>query len=171
MRYSISLETLWYLLIVGLKYLTIFPIALVFVSTTNPSEFASSLNKLKINFKICYSVSLMLRYFPGVIQDYTNISNSQQTRGIDISKNASIKERITNITHILSPLILSSLDRIDTITNAMILSGFCKEDRRVLVLREKTYSTRFYSITFISSLLITSLISRFYFGVFFYYPF
>lgn len=170
MRYAITVETLWYLLIVCMKYLTIFPIALVFVSTTNPSEFASSLNKLKINFKVCYSVSLMLRYLPEVIQDYTNISNSQQSRGVDISKNASLKERLQNITHILSPLILSSLDRIDTITNAMILRGFCKEDKRTWYYEKKLAKSDFVVLGFISILLLTSLISRFYFGIFFYYP-
>lgn len=170
MRYSLTLETLWYLLIVCLKYLTIFPIALVFVSTTNPSEFASSLNKLKINFKVCYSVSLMLRYLPEVIQDYTNISNSQQSRGVDISKNASLKERVTNITHILSPLILSSLDRIDTITNAMILRGFCKENKRTWYYEKKLVRRDFIVLLFISMMLAISLVSRFYFGVFFYYP-
>lgn len=170
MRYSLTLETLWYLLIVCLKYLTIFPIALVFVSTTNPSEFASSLNKLKINFKVCYSVSLMLRYLPEVIQDYTNISNSQQSRGVDISKNASLRERVTNITHILSPLILSSLDRIDTITNAMILRGFCKENKRTWYYEKKLVRRDFIVLLFISSLLAISLISRFYLGIFFYYP-
>lgn len=171
MKYAITQETLWYLLIVCLKYLTIFPIALVFVSTTNPSEFASSLNRMKINYKVCYSVSLMLRYLPEVIQDYTNISNSQQSRGVDISPNAPLKERVKNLTHILSPLLLSSLDRIDTITNAMILRGFCKQKRRTWYYAKKLKKKDYFVLVFISLLLGASLFSRFYGHVFFFYPF
>lgn len=170
-NYAITAETLWYLLTVCLKYLAIFPIALIFVTTTNPSEFASSLNKLKINYKICYSVSLMLRYLPEVIEDYTNISNSQQSRGVDISKNAGIKERLTNISHILSPLILSSLDRIDIITNAMILRGFCKKKTRTWYFEKSLKASDYIVIISMLLILVASLISRYYFKVVFYYPF
>lgn len=170
-KYAITQETLWYLLTICFKYLSIFPIALVFVTTTNPSEFASSLNKLRINYKICYSVSLMLRYLPEVIEDYTNISNSQQSRGVDISSNTKITERIKNISHILSPLILSSLDRIDIITNAMILRGFCKNKKRTWYYEKKLKAIDYFIIIFISLLLVSSLISRYHFNIVFYYPF
>ena len=41
-RYSITLEQLFYQLNVTLKYFTVIPAAILFIVTTNPSEFAAS---------------------------------------------------------------------------------------------------------------------------------
>ena len=51
---------------------------LLFVSTTNPSEFAASLNKLGIKYSVAYSVALALRYIPDVQKEYREISQAQQ---------------------------------------------------------------------------------------------
>ena len=47
-----------------------------------------------------------------------------------MSKKAPLPERLKNAASILIPLILSSLARIDTISNAMELRGFGKQKRR-----------------------------------------
>ena len=62
------------------------PLGLIFIFTTNPSEFASSLNHIGVPYKVCTTLSLTLRYFPDIIRDYTNISLAQQARGIELSK-------------------------------------------------------------------------------------
>ncbi|MGC3835917.1 energy-coupling factor transporter transmembrane component T family protein [Moritella viscosa] len=67
--YSLTQEALYYLLTVTLKYFSMFPIALVFVFTTHPTEFAASLNRLGVPYKIAYAVSLTLRYLPDVKND------------------------------------------------------------------------------------------------------
>lgn len=122
--YSLTQETLYYLLTVTLKYFSMFPIALVFVFTTHPTEFAASLNRLGVPYKIAYAVSLTLRYLPDVKNDFVNIMHAQQARGVDLSKNVSVLLRIKNVAKILGPLIFSSLDRADEISNAMTLRGF-----------------------------------------------
>jgi len=129
-RYTLTRETLWYLLTVASKYLTIFPMALVFILTTHPTEFAASLSRLGVPYKISYSVSLALRYLPEVTKDFVNIMHSQQARGVDLTKNVSFARRFKNVTAILIPLILSSLDKTDTISNAMELRGFGKMKNR-----------------------------------------
>jgi energy-coupling factor transport system permease protein len=129
-RYTVTQETLWYLLTVASKYLTIFPMALVFILTTHPTEFAASLSRLKVPYKIAYAVSLALRYLPEVSRDFVNIMHAQQARGVDLSKKASLPRRFKNVTAILIPLILSSLDKTDTISNAMELRGFGRMKNR-----------------------------------------
>ena len=47
-----------------------------------------------------------------------------------MSKKASLVNRLKAASSILIPLILSSLDRIETISNAMELRGFGKEKKR-----------------------------------------
>ncbi len=128
--YSMSAEELFYILNVVLKYFAVLPLALIFIMTTDPSEFAASLNRVGVSYKIAYSVALTLRYIPDIQRDFKNISQSQQARGIDTSKKAKLWTRIKNMTTILMPLVFTSLDRIDVITNAMELRGFGKGKKR-----------------------------------------
>ena len=128
--YVVTAEQLFYHLNVALKYTCTIPVVLLFVSTTNPSEFAASLNRIGVSYRISYAVSIALRYIPDIQREYYDISQSQQARGIEMSKKAKFFQRLKNISAILVPLILSSLERIDTISNAMELRGFGKGKNR-----------------------------------------
>lgn len=128
--YNITLEQLFYEFNVMLKYFATIPIALLFILTTDPSEFASSLNKLGVSYKASYTVAIALRYIPDVQRDYRDISFAQQARGIDLSKNEKIFKRIKNSAAILMPLIFSSLERIDKISLAMELRAFGNNKKR-----------------------------------------
>ena len=128
--YTITLEQLFYQFNVTIKYFSIIPMALLFMVATNPSEFAASLNKIGINYKIAYSVSIALRYIPDVQKDYIEISHAKQARGVDMSNKEKIHIRIKNMASILIPLIFSSLDRIETISCAMELRGFGNKKKR-----------------------------------------
>ena len=129
-HYTITLEQIFYELTVTLKYYTVVPVALLFVLTTDPSEFAASLNRLKISYKISYAVALALRYIPDIQTEFINISHAQQARGIDLSRKAKPWTRLKNILAIMMPLIFSSLDRITVISNAMELRNFGKNNKR-----------------------------------------
>jgi len=128
--YSLSKETLFYLCTITLKYFSMFPIALVFVFCTHPTQFAASLCRLGISYKIAYAVSLTLRYLPEVKKDFINISHAQQARGSDFSTKNSLLSRFKHVAQILGPLIFSSLDRADEISNAMVLRGFGRHKTR-----------------------------------------
>lgn len=129
-RYAVTKEQLFYLFNVTLNYITIVPVALLFIVTTNPSEFASSLTRIGCPYKISYAVSITLRYITDIQEDFVEISQAQQARGVDLSKKASLKSRVRGLGNIAVPLIFSSLDRIDLISNAMDLRGFGKNSTR-----------------------------------------
>lgn len=170
-RYSITQEQLFYQLNVTLKYFAIMPIALIFFSTTEPSEFASSLNKLGVGYKAAYSVALALRYIPDVKRNYHEISQSQQARGIDMSKKVGLIQRIRHATAILFPLIFSSMDKIETISNAMELRSFGKKKRRTWY-KAKPFRAADYSVMLASVLLVAaSLFMNYLNGGRFYNPF
>lgn len=122
--YYVTLEQLFYEFNVILKYFSTIPMALLFILTTDPSEFAASINKLGVSYKAAYTVSIALRYIPDVQRDYKDISFAQQARGIELSKKERLSKRIKNSVAILIPLILSSLERIDKISLAMELRAF-----------------------------------------------
>ena len=129
-NYTVTLQQLFYHLNLILKYLASIPLVLLFVCTTNPSEFAASLNRIGVNYQIAYSVSLALRYIPDIQREYHEISQSQQARGIEMSKKESLFKRLKAAATILIPLILSSMDRIEVISNAMELRSFGKHKKR-----------------------------------------
>lgn len=128
--YVVTAEQLFYHLNVVLKYASAIPIILLFVSTTNPSEFAASLNRIGVSYKVGYAVALALRYIPDIQREYRDISLAQQARGVEMSKKASLVSRLKSASQILIPLVLSSLARIETISNAMELRGFGKHKKR-----------------------------------------
>ncbi len=129
-RYDLTAEQLFYHLNLVLKYLATIPIVLLFVCTTNPSEFAASLNRIGVSYRIAYAVALALRYIPDIQRTYHDISQAQQARGIRLSRRENLVKRLKNASAILIPLILSSMDRIEAISNAMELRGFGKHRNR-----------------------------------------
>ena len=71
-----------------------------------------------------------MRYIPDIQREYRDISLAQQARGTEMSKKASLVNRLKAASSILIPLILSSMERIETISNAMELRGFGKNPKR-----------------------------------------
>ena len=122
---------MFYQLNVILKYLATIPVVIIFVSTTDPSEFASSLNRIGVSYKIAYSVSLALRYIPDIQREYHDISIAQQARGLEMaSRKQNVFKRMKNAAAMLFPLIISSMNRIEVVANAMELRGFGKGKKR-----------------------------------------
>ena len=77
--YTITSQELFYLLNLAIKYLCTIPLAIIFLMTTHPSQFASSLNQIGVPYKIAYSVSLTLRLysrFAGRILYHQDVSGS-----------------------------------------------------------------------------------------------
>lgn len=169
--YNVTLEQLFYMLNVSLKYLTVIPIALLFIVATDPSEFASSLYKIGVSYRVGYSVSIALRYVPDIQRDFHNISQAQQARGIDLSRKAKLMTRLKNAAAILMPLILSSLSRIEVISNAMELRGFGKSNKRTWYNQRPFRARDFAAIAFVTIVMIGSLVITFYDGDRFYNPF
>ena len=129
-RYDLTQEQLFYMLNISLKYFVSLPIAILFISATNPSEFAASLSSIGVSYRVSYSVALALRYIPDIQRDYHAISQAQQARGIELGKKEKLLMRLKNSVNILLPLILSSLQRIDVISSAMELRGFGKDKKK-----------------------------------------
>ncbi|WP_394872943.1 energy-coupling factor transporter transmembrane component T family protein [Clostridium butyricum] len=169
--YSLTAEQLFYQFNVTLKYFSIIPIALIFMVATDPSEFAASLNKIGVNYKIAYSVSIALRYIPDIQHEYSDISFAQQARGIDMSKKAKLSQRIKNSTAILMPLIFSSLERIETISSAMELRAFGNKKKRTWYSERDFKKNDYVSIGILLILLLVSVFISIKTGSRFYNPF
>ncbi|MSU05714.1 energy-coupling factor transporter transmembrane protein EcfT [Spirochaetales bacterium NM-380-WT-3C1] len=171
-RWTLTAEQLFYHLNVVLKYLATIPVVILFVSTTDPSEFASSLSKIGINYKVAYSVSLALRYIPDIQREFHDIMISQQARGLEMaSKKQNIIKRLKNASAMLFPLIISSMDRIEVIANAMELRGFGKHKKRSWYSERPFRAPDYTAIIFVCLLMAISLTLNFINGGRYFNPF
>ncbi len=168
-RYSLTMEQLLYQGTKLLKYVSVIPLGITFLLTTNPSEFASALSGVGVHYKAAYAVSLTLRYFPDVQREYRNISLSQQARGLDMSRKAGFMTRVKNALLIIIPLVFSTLDRVELISNAMDLRGFGKLKKRSWFSRRKLGTADFTALAvslliFLGTLAVSVFVnhSRFY---------
>ncbi|SFA83589.1 energy-coupling factor transporter transmembrane component T family protein [Clostridium frigidicarnis] len=169
--YWVTSQQMFYQFNVTIKYFSVIPMALLFMVTTDPSEFASSLNRLGVSYRISYAVSIALRYIPDIQRDYQDISFAQQARGIDMSKKEKFTTRIKNSSAILMPLIFSSLDRIDTISCAMELRAFGNGKKRTWYNSREFKKYDYIAVTIGILIFITSLCMTFKNGSRFYNPF
>ena len=168
---SRTTQQLFYQLNITLKYFAIIPMALLFIVATNPSEFAASLNKIGVNYKIAYSVAIALRYIPDVQRDYQEISFAQQARGIEMSNKESLFNRIKSSAAIIMPLVFSSLERIETISSAMELRAFGNGKSRTWYSGRKFEKRDYISIFLVSIIFIVAIIMTIKNGSRFYNPF
>ena len=160
-RYYLTWEQLFFQANQTLKYLAILPLATIFFVTTEPSEFAASLNAIGVNYKIAYSVTLSLRYIPAVQREFHEISQAQQARGVDLSKNVKLSKRVKGMLTILFPLIITSIDKIERIANAMELRSFGKGRRRTWF-RARPFRAMDYIVIIGSAALIAVSIALFF---------
>ena len=126
--------------------------------TTQPSQFASSLNQVGVPYKVAYAVSLTLRYIPDVQEEFYMIRMSQEARGLELSRKAKLLTRIKGNLQIVIPLIFSSLERIDTVSTAMELRRFGKNKKRTWYTHKKFSSGDFITIGLALLVLLISLL-------------
>ena len=170
-RYSVTTEQLFYMFNFLMKYMAVIPVALLFIMTTNPSEFAASMNKIGISYRVGYAVAIALRYIPDVQRDYREISQAQQARGISLGKEEKTLDRIKNSAAILFPLVLSSIQRIETISNAMELRGFGKHKKRTWIMERSMVKRDYVGIIFGIVIMIISITMMVVNGGRYYNPF
>ena len=93
-------------------------------------------------------MALAMRYIPDTQNEYHDISLSQQARGVEMSKKEHLFKRIAAAASIILPLILSGMDRIDVIANAMELRGFGKNRKRTWYMGRKFAPADIFCIIF-----------------------
>lgn len=169
--YVMTAEQLFYEFNMILKYFTVIPAAFMFLVATDPSEFAASLNRIGIHYNIGYAIALALRYIPDVQGDFTKIKHAQEARGIEMSSKTSLITRIKRVSTIIFPLIFSSMDRIDTVSNAMELRGYGKHKKRTWYYARKLERNDYLTIGFSVLFTIAAFVVTFWDGSRFYNPF
>lgn len=170
-NYVVTAEQLFYEWNILLKYFTIVPSVFIFIVTTDPSEFAASLNRIGVSYNIGYAISVALRYIPDVQDDFHKIRNAQEARGIEMSSKAKFMDRVKNTASIIFPLIFTSMERIDTVSNAMELRGYGKHKKRTWYSGRKLQKADYMTIVATLVFMAAALVITYHDGSRFYNPF
>ncbi len=170
-NYTLTREQLFYEFNVFIKYFTVIPAVFIFLTTTDPSELASSLNGIGVSYKIAYSLEIALRYIPDVQDEFRRIRNAQQARGIEMSSKGRLMDRIKNTATIIFPLLFSTMERIDVVSNAMELRGFGKKPKRTWYSKRKLELRDYLTLIFIFVFFAATMIITYADGSRYYNPF
>ncbi|WP_024415008.1 energy-coupling factor transporter transmembrane component T family protein [Streptococcus suis] len=155
--YSLTSQQAFYLVNLLLKYFCTVPLAIIFLMTTHPSQFASSLNQIGVSYKVAYAVSLTMRYIPDIQEEFYTIRMSQEARGLELSRKGKLMERIKGSLSLVIPLIFSSLERIDTISTAMELRRFGKNKKRTWYTQQPLQRMDYAVLLFILALVVVTI--------------
>lgn len=121
----VTAETAFYTLVLSLRYLSIFPVAMLFILTTDPTRIANGIYNAKLGYKAAFVFQIAFRYLPTVSHEYLQIVNAQRARGLRLDdKRVGVWVRVRQFARIVVPLLMSSLDRVDVVANAMDLRAF-----------------------------------------------
>ncbi len=170
-NYTLTREQLFYEFNVFIKYFTVIPSVFIFLVTTDPSELAASLNGIGIPYMISYSIEIALRYIPDIQDEYHKIKYAQEARGIEMSSKGNLLSRIKNTAAIIFPLLFSTMERIDVVSNAMELRGFGKKKKRSWYSKRPLKAADYAVIGFIIVFVAVAMTITFYDGNRFYNPF
>lgn len=124
-KIHLTAETAFYTLVIALRYLTIFPVAMLFVLTTDPTRIANGVYRAHLGYKAAFVFQIAFRYLPTVSHEYLQIVNAQRARGLKLDDpKVGAWVRLKRTTSIVIPLLMSSLDRVEVVSNAMDLRAF-----------------------------------------------
>ncbi len=159
--YIVLKETFYYAFTLSLKYMSIAPISIIFIFTTNPSKFASSLNRLGVNYKIAYAVNLTLRYMPDIANEFISIRNSLMLKGLDIQGEKNVFKKMKLYVYVVMPLVKTSLDKVEVISNGMDLRCFGYDKKRTWYNAEKYKKEDYITIAFMVIAVISVVVIKF----------
>jgi len=136
--YVLTDQTILYAITIAVKYLSLFPIAILFIVTTHPSRLSYSLNRVGVPYKITYALNIAFRYIPDIQREFKVITQAKEARGISIEKGeAPLFKRLSNLISTVVPLVFTSLERIEIISSSMELREFGKLKKRSWINYEK----------------------------------
>lgn len=136
----------------------------ILTTTTKPLEMTYGLewymSPLKIihfpAHEIAMTISIALRFIPTILEETQRIIKAQKSRGVDL-ENGKLKEKIGAIISLLIPLLISSFQRSEELSDAMEARGYNPSAKRTRY-RILKFSYIDFVSNFVSILLLTGII-------------
>lgn len=126
-------------------------LASIMISTTKVSEFMGALNKMRVSKKVIIPLTVMIRYFPVVFEDWKNIKDSMRMRDVSPTFLGFLKNPSDTIECIYVPMLMSASKVSDELSAAAITRAIENPNPRTCMVKMKM---RFYDYLSISLMFI-----------------
>ena len=111
-------------LFLSIRLFTLLTVSFIFFSAIDPHEMGNALCKMGMPYEISFILTTSMRYVPMIGRKVRQISDSQQSRGIDLRPRI---KNISNFMALMMPLLVQSFILADELALAMESRGFgCK---------------------------------------------
>ena len=147
-----------------LRWVSLIVISVIFFSLINLFEFVSALRFFKIPTRIAIAFGVGLRFLPVLIEESRKVVQIQQKNGLKFSITAIRQKGLFNLLNkLLSPLIVSILRRVDSISLSVVVQQI---EFRIAHYRFKSINFKDWMILIFCIMIL--LLSIFYADILFY---
>ncbi|MDS1003262.1 energy-coupling factor transporter transmembrane component T [Clostridium sporogenes] len=122
-------------------------LASIMISTTKVSEFMGALNKMRVSKKVIIPLTVMIRYFPVVFEDWKNIKDSMRMRDVSPTFLGFLKNPSDTIECIYVPMLMSASKVSDELSAAAITRGIENPNPRTCMVKIKMKFCDYLSIS------------------------
>lgn len=104
------------------KFLSLIMMSWIFVATTKPSEFSSSLIGVKVPYRYAYLPALAMRFVPIFELELSSVREAQVVRGLKLDR--SLKGLIRSARYTVLPMFFSAMYKVNSLAASMTGRGF-----------------------------------------------
>lgn len=141
-----------------LRFLIIVLASFLFVSITDPNQFAYSLMQIGLPYRYGFMLVTSLRFLPQFEIESNTVKKAQLSRGIKLEKHG-IRGIYNNVKYTLRPLIVSALQKAETTARSMEGRGFGLYKNRTFIDRNLMRKKDIVTIAIAISITIIFIIS------------
>ena len=156
LNFTLYLDSITQTLFIIIRLALMLAVTTILTTTTKPLDMTYGLewymSPLKVirfpAHEIAMTISIALRFIPTILEETERIIKAQKSRGVDLEE-GKLKEKIGAIISLLIPLLISSFQRSEELSDAMEARGYNPSAKR----------TRYRVLKFKISELISSIVT------------
>lgn len=133
-------------------------LASIMISTTKVSEFMGALNKMRVSKKVIIPLTVMIRYFPVVFEDWKNIKDSMRMRDVSPTFLGFLKNPSDTIECIYVPMLMSASKVSDELSAAAITRGIENPNPRTCMVKMKMKFCDYLSISLMVTVIVLEVL-------------
>lgn len=135
--FTLYLEAITQTLFIIIRLALMLAVTTILTTTTKPLDmtyglewYMSPLKVIKFPaHEIAMTISIALRFIPTILEETQRIIKAQKSRGVDLEE-GTLKEKINAIISLLIPLLISSFQRSEELSDAMEARGYDPSAKR-----------------------------------------
>lgn len=137
LNFTLYVEAIMQTLFIIIRLALMLAVTTILTTTTKPLDmtyglewYMSPLKAIKFPaHEIAMTISIALRFIPTILEETQRIIKAQKSRGVDLEE-GTLKEKINAIISLLIPLLISSFQRSEELSDAMEARGYDPSAKR-----------------------------------------